>query len=78
MAASRRARHGLGRQQRLLLIGMMGARMTIVDFEMASLAPYSTGATLPFTVDSIASWKGLGHTNIPCHRPSERCTGVVW
>ena len=41
----------------MLLIEMVGSRMTIADFEIAAQAPYSTGAVLAFTVGSIATWK---------------------
>jgi hypothetical protein len=49
--------YGLGKEQRMLLLGMGASRMTLADFEKAAQASYSTGALLAFTVASIASWK---------------------
>lgn len=49
--------HGLGKEQRMLLLGMGASRMRLADFEKAAQASYSSGALLAFTVGSIASWK---------------------
>ena len=49
--------YGLGKEQRLLLLGMGSSSMTLADFEKAAQASYSTGALLAFAVGSIASWK---------------------
>ena len=57
VTGSRRLGYGLGKEQRMLLVGMGASRMTLADFEKAAQASYSTGAVLAFTVGSIASWK---------------------
>jgi len=57
MTRSRRTGYGLGKEQRMLLLGMGASRMTLADLENAAQASYSTGALLAFTVGSIASWK---------------------
>jgi hypothetical protein len=57
LTASRRMGCGLGKEQRMLLLGMGASRMTLADLENAAQASYATGALLAFTVGSIASWK---------------------
>jgi hypothetical protein len=57
MTGSRRMGYGLGKEQRMLLLGMGASHMTLADLENAAQASYSSGALLAFTVGSIASWK---------------------
>jgi hypothetical protein len=57
MIGSRRMGYGLGKEQRMLLLGMGASHMTLADLENAAQASYWTGALLAFTVGSIASWK---------------------